>query len=55
MQLSRGTSVTGFDETSPVIFEERLVSSLAQADALSKLLAETGIITNLGLLNPTSH
>jgi len=53
----------------PVTVEELLVSSLAQTDALSKLLIEKGIITQQkflakileeratyqAILNPTSH
>ena len=35
----------------PVILEELLVSSLAQTDALAKLLIEKGIITQQELLH----
>jgi hypothetical protein len=43
----------------PVTFEELLVSSLAQTDALAKLLIEKGIITQQvtyqGMFKPTPH
>ena len=56
-------------EKSPVMIEELLISSLAQTDALAKLLIDRGIITQeeflqkiaeeratyQALLNPSTH
>ena len=39
----------------PVTMEELLVSSLAQTDALAKLLIEKGLITRGGFMNKLSE
>ena len=37
--------MANLDTTTPVTIQERLISSLAQTDALAKLLIEKGLIT----------
>jgi hypothetical protein len=37
--------MANLDKTAPVTMQELIVSSLAQADALAKLLIEKGLIT----------
>jgi hypothetical protein len=42
-------------EKAPVTFQELLISSLAQTDALSKLLIEKGVITQQEFLQKISE